>query len=75
LQRQVVGHDLAPDADVAAPVADHDITSARYDAGGVSLRTLLDAERQQLSALEETRAVSDRYANSAALFQALGGGW
>jgi outer membrane protein TolC len=41
----------------------------------VSLRTLLDAERQQLSALEETRAVSDRYANSAALFQALGGGW
>jgi outer membrane protein TolC len=54
----------------------YDITSVQYQAGGVSLLTLLDAERQHLSAsLEETRAISERYADSAALFQALGGGW
>jgi NodT family efflux transporter outer membrane factor (OMF) lipoprotein len=54
----------------------YDITSQRYSVGGVSLLTLLDAERKQLSAsLDEVTAIADRYADSAALFQALGGGW
>jgi NodT family efflux transporter outer membrane factor (OMF) lipoprotein len=54
----------------------YDITSKQYEAGGVSFPTLLDAERQLLSAsVEETRAGANRYADSAALFQALGGGW
>jgi len=53
-----------------------DITSKQYDAGGVSLLALLDVQRQQLAAsIEEARATGDRFADSAALFQALGGGW
>jgi NodT family efflux transporter outer membrane factor (OMF) lipoprotein len=54
----------------------YDVLSKRYEAGGVSLLTLLDAQREYLmSTLEQTRAVADRYSDSAALFQALGGGW
>jgi len=54
----------------------YDITLGRYQSGGVSLRALLDAERQHLSAaLDEVSAIASRYSNSAALFQALGGGW
>jgi len=63
-------------AAAAAARTAHDITAKRYEAGGVSLLELQDAQRRRLSAsLEETRAASDRYADSAALFQALGGGW
>jgi len=52
------------------------ITTQRYQAGGVSLLTLLGAERAHLSAsLAEVPAIADRYTDSAALFQALGGGW
>ncbi len=54
----------------------HAIASTRYELGGVSLYTLLDAERKLQSALlDQTQSVADRYADSAALFQALGGGW
>ena len=54
----------------------HDITSARFKAGGVSYFFLLDAQRRLHSALiDRTQALADRYADSAALFQALGGGW
>jgi NodT family efflux transporter outer membrane factor (OMF) lipoprotein len=54
----------------------YEITSQRYSVGGVSLLTLLDAQQKQLSAaLEEVTAIADRYVDSAALFQALGGGW
>jgi NodT family efflux transporter outer membrane factor (OMF) lipoprotein len=54
----------------------HDITAKLYEVGGVSLLTLLEAQRRQLeAAIEETRAIGDRFAHSAALFQALGGGW
>lgn len=54
----------------------HDITSARYKAGGVSYYFLLDAQRRLHGALiDHTQALADRYADSAALFQALGGGW
>ena len=54
----------------------YDITSARYQAGGVSYYFLLDAQRRLHGALiDRTQALADRYADSAALFQALGGGW
>jgi outer membrane protein TolC len=54
----------------------YEITLQRYQVGGVSLLTLLDAQRKQLTAaLDEVTAMADRYADSAALFQALGGGW
>ena len=54
----------------------HDITAARYQAGGVSYYFLLDAQRRLHGALiDRTQALADRYADSAALFQALGGGW
>jgi NodT family efflux transporter outer membrane factor (OMF) lipoprotein len=52
------------------------VTSKQYEAGGVSLLALLDAERQRATAaVEETQAIRDRFADTAALFQALGGGW
>jgi NodT family efflux transporter outer membrane factor (OMF) lipoprotein len=52
------------------------ITSARYAAGGVSQVALLDAQRKVRNArLDQTQAVADRYADSAALLQSLGGGW
>ncbi len=54
----------------------YEITAQRFEAGGVSQLTLLDAQRKQLSAsLDEITAVAARHADSAALFQALGGGW
>ncbi|HTQ72799.1 MAG TPA: efflux transporter outer membrane subunit [Burkholderiales bacterium] len=54
----------------------HDIVSSRYEAGGVSFLSLLDAQRKLRAArLDQTQAVADRYADSAALLQALGGGW
>lgn len=54
----------------------YDITSKRYNAGGVGYLALLDAQRQYDQAtLDEVQAVAARYADSAALFQALGGGW
>src|SRR5262245_53943082 len=54
----------------------HEITSARYKAGGVSYYALLNSQEKLHSALlERTQAIADRYADSAALFQALGGGW
>ena len=52
------------------------LTSKRFEAGGVSLLYLLDAQRKYLdTSLDRTRAAADRHADSAALFQALGGGW
>jgi NodT family efflux transporter outer membrane factor (OMF) lipoprotein len=52
------------------------IASARYEAGGVSLLTLLEAERTFVAtSIDATAALGDRFAHSAALFQALGGGW
>jgi len=52
------------------------IASQQYEAGAVSLLTLLEAERNYVaSSVDATAALGDRYAHSAALFQALGGGW
>lgn len=53
-----------------------DIAHAQYSAGGVSQFGLLDTQRQVLqTALDRTRAQADRFADTAALFQSLGGGW
>jgi len=52
------------------------IASRRHDAGGISQVALLDAQRQQLqTALDHIVSQAARYSDSAALFQALGGGW
>ncbi|MFM0167334.1 efflux transporter outer membrane subunit [Paraburkholderia sediminicola] len=52
------------------------IAQAQYSAGGVSQFSLLDTQRQVLqTALDRTRAQADRFADTAALFQSLGGGW
>lgn len=52
-----------------------DIAHAQYSAGGVSQFGLLDTQRQALqTALDRTRAQADRFADTAALFQSLGGG-
>jgi NodT family efflux transporter outer membrane factor (OMF) lipoprotein len=54
----------------------YDIASRRYQAGGISQLSLLDAQRQQLqTVLDQTTSVASRYTDSATLVQALGGGW
>jgi len=54
----------------------YEIARHRYEVGGVSLLELLDAQRQhQSAAIDRTRAIARRFADTAALFQALGGGW
>ncbi|WP_447983322.1 efflux transporter outer membrane subunit [Nitrospira sp. Nam74] len=54
----------------------YDITRKRYEMGAVSHLNVLEAQQQyQQAAMEQAQATADRYANSAALFQALGGGW
>ena len=53
-----------------------DITAQRLAAGGVSQAALLEVTRHHRRALmEQSQAAADRYADSAALLQALGGGW
>jgi NodT family efflux transporter outer membrane factor (OMF) lipoprotein len=53
-----------------------DIAAERLAAGGVSQAAVLEATRQHHRAmLEKAQAAADRYADSAALLQALGGGW
>jgi NodT family efflux transporter outer membrane factor (OMF) lipoprotein len=53
----------------------YSIATERYQAGGISQPTLLDAERQQLqTALDRSNAAASRFTDSATLFQALGGG-
>jgi NodT family efflux transporter outer membrane factor (OMF) lipoprotein len=52
------------------------IVRVQYSAGGVSQFGLLDTERQLLQAtLDRTQAQASRLADTAALFQSLGGGW
>ena len=53
-----------------------DVTSQRYETGGVSHIELLEAQRRHLRArIAESQALADRFADSAALYQALGGGF
>ncbi|WP_211243456.1 efflux transporter outer membrane subunit [Chitiniphilus eburneus] len=57
-------------------VAYRDIATRRLALGGISRLSVLDAERQTLqTALDAQAARADRYADTAALLQALGGGW
>lgn len=50
------------------------IAQSQYAAGGVSQFALIDTQRQALqTTLDRTRAQADRFADTAALFQALGG--
>lgn len=52
------------------------IVAEQYRLGGVSQLALIDAQRQHReTTLALTRASADRLADSAALLQALGGGW
>lgn len=52
------------------------ITLRQYQAGGVSHLSLLDAQRQRMQTdLDRTVAQAARYSDTAALLQALGGGW
>ncbi len=54
----------------------YNIAAQRYAAGGVSQLSVLDAQRQYLqTTLDRTASAANRYSDSAALFQALGGGW
>jgi NodT family efflux transporter outer membrane factor (OMF) lipoprotein len=56
--------------------AAYQIASDRYRAGGISQLALLDARRQQLqTAVDRTSSAAARFADSATLFEALGGGW
>ena len=53
-----------------------ELSSKQYRLGGVSYLTLLDAERvYQQSHVNLVQAQAARYSDTAALFQALGGGW
>ena len=52
------------------------MTKLQYKVGGVSYLALLNAERVYLQARQSrVQAEAARYADTAALFQALGGGW
>jgi NodT family efflux transporter outer membrane factor (OMF) lipoprotein len=52
------------------------ITQQQYQVGGVSHLSLLDAQRQSMqNDLDRTVAQAARYSDTAALLQALGGGW
>jgi NodT family efflux transporter outer membrane factor (OMF) lipoprotein len=56
--------------------ATYKIASQRYTAGGISQLSLIDAQRQYLqTTIDRTNSAASRYSDSAALFQALGGGW
>ena len=56
--------------------ATYNMASQRYTAGGISQLSLLDAQRQYLqTSIDRTSSAASRYADSASLFQALGGGW
>jgi outer membrane protein TolC len=77
-------HALEQDADglkAAAAARDAakatlDLTTRQMQVGYVSYLTLLSAEQTyQQSLINLVQAQSNRYADTAALFQALGGGW
>jgi len=77
-------HALEQDADaLKAAVASRDaakvtldLTSRQMQVGYVSYLTLLNAEQSyQQAVINLVQAQSNRYADTAALFQALGGGW
>jgi NodT family efflux transporter outer membrane factor (OMF) lipoprotein len=77
-------HALQQDADALKAAADAkkaasitlDLARKRYQAGYASYLALLSAEQAyQLAVINLVQAQANRYADTAALFQALGGGW
>ena len=68
---------LKAQAEAEAAARDsRDITGKQFSLGAVSYLTLLDSERQyQQARIALVQAQAVRYADTAALFQALGGGW
>lgn len=53
-----------------------DVATAQYKLGGVGYLTVLTAQRSYLEArIARIKAEANRYSDTAALFQALGGGW
>jgi NodT family efflux transporter outer membrane factor (OMF) lipoprotein len=68
LRAQVESETTASDA--------FDISKKQFQAGGISYVTVLNAQRLFLQARQSrVQAQAIRYSDSAALFQALGGGW
>ncbi len=74
---QIDAQALAAQADAYTQArAGAELAQRQYDAGAVSFLTLLNAQQQfQQSAVNLAQARADRLADTAALFQALGGGW
>jgi NodT family efflux transporter outer membrane factor (OMF) lipoprotein len=68
---------LAAQSEAEAAARDAlELTQAQFQAGAVSYLTLLNAQRQhQQARVSLVQARAARYADTAALFQALGGGW
>ncbi len=68
---------LKAQAEAEAAARDlRDITGKQFSLGAVSYLTLLNSERQyQQARIGLVQAQAMRYADTAALFQALGGGW
>ncbi len=68
---------LKAQADAEAAARDtFDLTSKQFEIGAVSYLSLLNAERQyQQARISLVQAQAVRFADTAALFQALGGGW
>jgi len=63
------------DAEAAAK-ATFELAQKQYHVGGVSYLTILNAEREyDLARQARVQAAATRYADTAALFLALGGGW
>lgn len=59
-----------------ASYANLHLVKQQFSLGGVSYLSLLDAQRQyQQTRISLVQAEASRYADTAALFQALGGGW
>jgi NodT family efflux transporter outer membrane factor (OMF) lipoprotein len=66
----------AQDQSVDAAAEALDLARVQYQAGSISNLTLLVSQRQyQQARIAQLQAQAARYADSAALFQALGGGW
>jgi outer membrane protein TolC len=56
--------------------AGYEIAQRQYQLGSISHLALLDAQRQLLQTeMDRVQAQADRYADTAALLYALGGGW
>ena len=59
-----------------AAAASLDLARRQYQLGAIDYLTLLNAQRTwQQARISLVQAEATRYADSAALFQALGGGW